>query len=534
MKDYFRDLKPILNKLSELNVYDSLDVVRQYIKQSTDDKLNFAFQDIDRPQYAKINLYYADFLIANILKYAKNQSTLMSLRLLDTRKKICFPIAKIQDDLNSQIIEGNNFVFTWLNSYIFNQVNIKLLNIFPILFYRYYYLCCSSNIKKYVENILGIKLDSYFKMTLYLYVCFNNNHFYYSKEKLFGPYLTSDNITALEYILNKISLPLKNISKLCHDTCQYKGNLMFNFYSDSPHIKYPLICEDNGFYCVVPNYILETLLVGLYFVLDIPNCTDEDLTKEFSHNFETYVGNIFSYYFTNTSIHFMPEITYNIGKSKDLKTSDWILWNETHIVFLDCKLKRISIKGKGATEIKVDLIDDIINHNYFSRKQIKEHIEKSIPEGITKDLIDLGIGLGKIFVCYDTYKQNKIEKLKYKGDKIFCAILLTLEEGFCNSLNYKEQIIRIAQAYRNYKGESNEIINPDEVKIFSIRDIENEIPILAKDNSLVMLGGNNKKCIINDYLMECFENKIMKPLLKEMPKQLQHEPHIDPYFCKYR
>ena len=516
MKDYFREVKPILNKLSELNVYDSLDVVRQYVKERTTYKQNFVFQNIEQPKYESIDVYFSDFLIANILKYSNNIDCLKSLRQLETRKKICSPIVKIQNDLNKEIINKNKFVFTWLNSFIFNQENIQLLNMFHILFYRYYYLYGSPNLKKYAENILGIKLDSYFKMTLYLYSCFNNNNFCYSKEKLFGPCLTSDNVTALEYILNKISLPLKDISRLCYDTCQYTGNLMFNFYSDSPHIKYPLIYEDDRYFCVVPNYILTTLLVGLYFILDMPNCTDKDAKEEFSHNFEKYVGNIFSYYFTDTSIHFKPEITYNIGNTKDLRTSDWILWNDTHIVFLDCKLKRISIKGKGATEINVDLIDDLINHNYFSRKQIKEHIEEHISEGITKDLIDLGIGLGKIYVSYDTYKQNKIEKLKYQGDKIFCATLLTLEEGFCNSVDYKEQIIRIAQAYRNYKGDTNETINPEEVKIFSIRDIEREIPILAKENSLVMLGANNKKCILNEYLMDCFEDKIMNPLSKDM------------------
>lgn len=371
--------------------------------------------------------------------------------------------------------------------------------------------------KKHAENLLGVSLGSYFKMTLYLYSCFEEgNVLSYSHKNIFNFQSTDDNVETLEFILNKISLPLKDLRKLCHDTCRYQGNLMFNFYSDSPHVRYPLIKEKDVFYCVVPNYIIETLIVGLYFILDIPNCPDKVAKDEFSHNFEQYVGDIFSYYFKNTSIDFTHEITYDIGKCKNQKTSDWILWNDTHIIFLDCKLKRISIKGKGATEIYVDLINNIIKNNYFSRNQIKEQIEDNIPEGITKDLIELGIGLGKIFVCYDIYKQNKIDKFKYKGDKKFCAILLTLEEGFCNSPDYKEQIVNIAQAYRNYKGKTSGPINSDEVKILSVRNIEYDVPIIAKENNLEIFGTNNTKNISNEYLINCFKKEIMNPLFDEI------------------
>ena len=40
--NYFSKIKPVLNKLSELNVYDSLEVVRAYMQASADgNKIGF-------------------------------------------------------------------------------------------------------------------------------------------------------------------------------------------------------------------------------------------------------------------------------------------------------------------------------------------------------------------------------------------------------------------------------------------------------------------------------------------------------------
>ena len=44
--NYFSKIKPVLNKLSELNVYDSLEVVRAYIQASADGKdMKLEFED---------------------------------------------------------------------------------------------------------------------------------------------------------------------------------------------------------------------------------------------------------------------------------------------------------------------------------------------------------------------------------------------------------------------------------------------------------------------------------------------------------
>lgn len=68
--NYFSKIKPVLNKLSELNVYDSLEVVRAYMQASADGNTNRAYvAGVNHSEANSVEVWFADFLIANIIKY---------------------------------------------------------------------------------------------------------------------------------------------------------------------------------------------------------------------------------------------------------------------------------------------------------------------------------------------------------------------------------------------------------------------------------------------------------------------------------
>ena len=79
--NYFSKIKPVLNKLSELNVYDSLEVVRAYVEASADGKTNRAFiPGVNHSEANSVEVWFADFLIANIVKYCNDIPCQKSLR----------------------------------------------------------------------------------------------------------------------------------------------------------------------------------------------------------------------------------------------------------------------------------------------------------------------------------------------------------------------------------------------------------------------------------------------------------------------
>jgi hypothetical protein len=176
----------------------------------------------------------------------------------------------------------------------------------------------------------------------------------------------------------------------------------------------------------VPAYILFSALDNLYHILNERN--DQGIRNVFAKNYENYIGNIFNHYFKNSSVKYQSEILYKCGKGEK-STSDWIIWDETDICFIDCKIKRMTISGQRANSIDKEWINKVLSDKPFSSSKRKE-LFAGKKESLTRDIILFGIDLGKIFVCYDKYKNNQIRIffLIYQNDSM--SILLIINDHF--------------------------------------------------------------------------------------------------------
>lgn len=347
---------------------------------------------------------------------------------------------------------------------------------------------------------MNLPLDVYFKMAFFVYAVFSQKDRFFVKESYFmlkGAKSDDVNLRALVYVIDQISKTLPELKTLCKAFYSYDENNLFGYYQSAPHVRFPLIKGHDGYFCTIPNFIPSALLDGLYYNLDIPNCSDPDVTKEFSENLENYLGMIFYHFMRGSKVKCQKEITYDVGKRKSQRTSDWILWNQTDVCFLDCKTKRISVKGKQSVTVDDETIERVVRDKPFSSRRKKEEIEDVIPDGITKDLINLGIGVGKIFVSYDDYKAGNIESFPYMADKKFHAVLVTLEECFLNIPGYKDRIIKVAQSYRDCKSVHTGQIDEKTVKMLSVRSIEEGACVIAKEG-------------IDFYLSHHMENEVIK------------------------
>ena len=116
MSDYYRLVKPALNKLSELTVWDSLFVIRQYACYYIDNQMIQAprFETIEKYGSSPIPLYFVDFLIDATVKYSNLNSIkdcsnfsadYKSLRQLKMRRKIMQILLNAYDYANKKSIE---------------------------------------------------------------------------------------------------------------------------------------------------------------------------------------------------------------------------------------------------------------------------------------------------------------------------------------------------------------------------------------------------------------------------------------------
>lgn len=520
MNNFYDEIKPVLNKLRELNVFDSLDVVRKYVYSSIHKMGKDYIKGVENPHSYNIEIYYADFLILNSIIYSSVVREKKSLSKAEIRNIICSPIVELQRRNNRNRMKAHPSI--WVNSYFFNQVNMQPDGNEKIMLYRHFFIYNEPNVRMAIENTLGFPLVNFFRMLFFLYACFANT-FCHPIELLFMNNNSDEDpdVKALKYILSITSKPLSELRELCKDNNRYDEDRIMSYYKDSPHVQFPLISFEKKLYCVIPAYILYSAIDELYRILNKHN----EVRENYSKKFEDYIGQIFNHYFFNTEIKFQSEMKYKKGKHEKL-TSDWIIWDETDICFIDCKIKKITISGQRANSIDNEWIDKIIDEKPFSNSQINK-ISNDMQESLTKDIFNLGIDLGKIFVCYDDYRNDKIEGFPYISDKQFHACLLLLDQNFCNVDEIRNNIIRIAQSYRDYRTKIVTNIQEDEVLIISSREMERYIPLIAKVGiskfvELKLIGDIYKyeedNIFLKDMCKSTFLNKLMIDINKRVEK----------------
>ena len=107
-----------------------------------------------------------------------------------------------------------------------------------------------------------------------------------------------------------------------------------------------------------------------------------------------------------------------------------------------------------------------------------EELKKQQSSSLVRDIIDLGVDLGKILCCYCDWKDGKIDKIPHYRENItFCAALLTLEETFCGALEIKDYIDDIAYRYVYEKKGMN--LGKVKTYIISSSTFDNDIPEIA-------------------------------------------------------
>lgn len=502
-------LLPILNKISRLNLIKSLEFIHYDIQfffgngHATNG--NVIGNDHVPP-------YIVDFLISNIIKYS-SVSGKNSLFDSDIRNSICKPLSELQGQVNLPLIKED--VNAFLYRFFQNQAKLQKQSDPRVAFYRYYSVYNTPQANDYFENKNGVSLDSFFRWSIFCYVGFAyNNTFSYNLQSFYPPFLDEDGKKSLDFVLKHISLPYIELKRL-YSTYHYSNNEdMFIFDPQAPHVKYPIFKFGNRLYCTNPIYIMHALLEGFYYIFDFPK-SEASIKSLVANSFENYIGMLLGHFLNGTTITYKKELSYSYKKQQK-KTSDWIIWNDQEIAFIDCKLKHMSMKSKASAYIDENIVNDIIRGHEFSRKFIHDHIE-TLPTGITKDILDLGIGVGKILVSYNDYSKDAIRELPYMEGRKFHAILLTLEESFTGQ--YKNKIIEIAKSYYYYKTNQSIDINPNTIRIISAKTIEEDLNYVRITGRIDMIGNSPKTNMnLDPFLTKKFKKELVEPLIATFPK----------------
>ena len=178
-------------------------------------------------------------------------------------------------------------------------------------------------------------------------------------------------------------------------------------------------------------------------------------------------------------------------------------------MFLDCKLKKLTISSILEIELSRDDLKEALGSGKLKKRETIEELKKQQTSPLVKDILELGVDLGKVLCCYCDWKDGKIDKIPhYSEDMTFCAVLLTLEETFCGALEIKECIDDIAYRYvYERKG-----VNLERLKtyIISSSTFDNDIPEIAQQGLYAYITNDKfedhgHRSEQNTYLKEGFD-----------------------------
>lgn len=127
-----------------------------------------------------------------------------------------------------------------------------------------------------------------------------------------------------------------------------------------------------------------------------------------------------------------------------------------------------------------------------------------------KDVFSLGVDMGKIFCSYYDWSNNKIKEFTYDKNLKVYAIILSLEELFCEAFEIKGVIDRIALAYLNQKRNCH-VLQPIKTKIISSSTFDGIMPLIKE-------RGLYKTFIEDDVDMEYKENSWLKKGFEDLIK----------------
>lgn len=502
MTDFYRSLKPTLNKLSRLNVWDSLFVIRQYYNNEFDnyglDKVHK--ESIENFNVYPIHVYIADFLISASLKYSQICESEYSLRKVKERYKICTEIYKVYEKAN-KILKIHPAI--GLKAHILSQRKMQHYQLYYERMYKYYYLFSSENLKEHVQNTLGFNVKDYFLLAVCLYLEFSKS-FSLTRTNLIDSFEKAKNPWTQEEfhkLFEILSLNIKDVRYNKNFDCS--NDALMLFYNNAQHVMRPLLCDGDNIYCPIPIYILNSCIEGLQFHADLKNNTV--LNNELAHNLENYIGEQLSYFSDEKIFKYKKEISY----TKERKTSDWLIYDDENIIFLDCKLKKLTIDASKSLSIDNSIVDEIIDsHKLKNRKKIE-----SLKEGLSplmKDILSFGVDVGKILCCYYDWRNNMVKELPYNKDLRIFAVILTLEETYCNVFEIKECIDKIALAYL-YEKRGHKLENVITTKFISSSTFDMVIPKIKEKGlykTFFESELNIEKYGFNDWLKEGFDELV--------------------------
>lgn len=239
-----------------------------------------------------------------------------------------------------------------------------------------------------------------------------------------------------------------NLDQYIREVIKYEKSDENIFYTYNPLIEKPIIIHNKRYICPAPLLLYYQVTQGTYYLI----CKLHGFSQKIGPSFQSYIGEVLSCSCSALSV--IEESSYYKGKNRK-DTTDWIIYDSDGIVFIECKVKRMSLKSKF-------------------------EIDYSIEGGLENDLKILAKGIVQIYNTYQDYCDSLYPGIEFEPkSKYFYPLIVTMENWYVNFnpvLKRKLDDYVLIEFYR--LGLNQELINQHPYLIMASEEFESDIQLI--------------------------------------------------------
>jgi hypothetical protein len=363
--DVFREYKPVRNKIALLAVDDSLGVIWAYSQYLQINEFRFpneievpqSFLRLDIPQkwVAEWTLeLLAKEVVLNAGPAAQKGRSLRSWKVLaeisnafrDLENEIYKEFGSSEKVL-VELIRMAHRQFIWQG----NPPNSASI-------FRYYKIFNRPLIDQVCLEKIGLNVWQIYMCGV---ACLG---FFLDRPSLAVPFKCDIKALSLEHFEKFFSFtcrPLRTLKSVLKSEQSYDERFAYAFSSLRA---YPLVRMAyqgaDAIVCPLMTLLYWRFTGGLYY-----ECiSDERFPNEFGDSFQSYVGEVIERACTATRVRGLGEQEYVVGRQRK-RSVDWIVFDESAALFLECKAKRLSFGAKVSLSDLAALEADIANMASF-------------------------------------------------------------------------------------------------------------------------------------------------------------------------
>lgn len=239
---------------------------------------------------------------------------------------------------------------------------------------------------------------------------------------------------------------------------------------------FPLILASNALLCPIPTLLFWRMTRGLYYEL----VSEPKFANAFGVSFQQYVGDAIDRACRDKKVRRLAEVTYG-PKGSNKRSVDWIVYDQSAALFLECKARRLSWNAKS------ELID---------------------LEPLNKDIDILASSVIQIYKTAVDYLEGKYPHLPFQHERKIYPTVVTLENWHVFG---PVMIKRLDEAVAKKLLEENlpsDLIAEMPYSIWSIEDLEEGCQLLEHGSIASFMDGK-----LNDQEMKQWE---WLPYIKKM------------------